>query len=143
MRHLWRLFAIFAAVGIANDVVSGVPGTLLRVSNLLVLLAIALLLANVFRRDFEPIPGLRVLQAGMLVFIVLAINANLVGMGLVPWSFDIEPLGFLVLACGLGWAGAQRVLAGERQLLSIEHELETEGTSRPPSCPTACLGWRG
>lgn len=66
---------------------------------------------------------LKVVYAGLAVFGLFVVHANLGGLGLIGGR-DIEPIGFLVFACCLGYLAAFRTYANEQRLLSIEKELE-------------------
>ena len=124
-RRVWQVFVVFALVAVLSDALTGEPGSAFRISNLLVIGGILVAVANASRRDLPAIPGLGVLRAGFLIFATLAINDNLEGVNLVPWRLGLEPVGFFLLVCSLGWAGAQTIFSREKQLASIESELET------------------
>jgi sigma-B regulation protein RsbU (phosphoserine phosphatase) len=68
-------------------------------------------------RDFK------VLYAGVAVFFLFVIHSNLVDLRLIRGR-SVEPIGFLVFVCCLGYLAASRSFSKEERLLSIEKELE-------------------
>ncbi len=125
LRRVWQVFVVVAVAAFAADAITGVTGVAIPAASALVIAGVAVTIANLFRRDLLAVPGMRIVLVGFVVFGVVAINANLEGLGLVPWRLDLEPVGFLFLVGCLGWAAARRFFANERQLASIEQELET------------------
>jgi serine phosphatase RsbU (regulator of sigma subunit) len=61
---------------------------------------------------------------GLAVFVLFVIEGNLVDLKLLPKHDDIEPIGFFVFVCCLGYVTAQRTLAKEERLLEINKELQ-------------------
>jgi len=58
----------------------------------------------------------------LFVFGILVLLEN---RGVRPGGVNIEPVGFLILVLGLGWAAARIALSRERKLLEVEQELAT------------------
>ncbi|HEX4543659.1 MAG TPA: SpoIIE family protein phosphatase [Candidatus Acidoferrum sp.] len=65
----------------------------------------------------------QVLYAGLAVFFVFVIQSNLRDLRLIRVR-GLEPIGFLVLVCCLGYIAVYRSFSKEQRLLSIEKELE-------------------
>jgi phosphoserine phosphatase RsbU/P len=65
-----------------------------------------------------------VVFAGLAVFALFVIENNLVELNVLPFHYNIEPLGFLVFVCCLGYVTAQRTFAKEERLLAINKELQ-------------------
>src|SRR5258707_583443 len=61
---------------------------------------------------------------GLAVFALFVIEGNLVDLKLLPRHDDIEPIGFFIFVCCLGYVTAQRTLAKEERLLEINKELQ-------------------
>ncbi|MCP3959318.1 MAG: PP2C family protein-serine/threonine phosphatase [bacterium] len=125
LRLVWQGFALFAVAAVVADAWTGKAGSAMGVSSVLVIIGIVAVWINPVFLERLRAPGTRVLLAGFVIFGVLALAANLEGLGLVPWDLDLEPVGLLILVGCLGWAGARQIFANERQLLAIENELET------------------
>jgi hypothetical protein len=115
----------FAAVAIPLDL-HGVARRAVDVTNgVLVIISWVFLVTFLF---FLRPPGrlsreLRVVAAGLSVFGIFVIHANLRGLQLVPGR-DMEPAGFLFFVCTLGYFVAHRIFAREESLFAIQKELE-------------------
>ncbi len=62
--------------------------------------------------------------AGVAIFALFAIATNLQDLKVLPRYRNIEPIGFLVFVCCLGYVAAHRTLAKEERLLAINKELQ-------------------
>lgn len=69
------------------------------------------------------VPNSRALFAGLLVFFCAFSIDRLDHRPLNSWHSGIEPYGFLILVLCLGYVTSQRVIADERQLLSLTDEM--------------------
>lgn len=138
-----RVVAIFAVVAIGTDVLQAEPGSLGPVNNLMVLLGLLIIIFGLWGRRGRMTTDLRILATGLSVFGLSAINENLVPLGLVPWSWRGETWGFLFFVACLGWIAARRFVSTERNLASVEGELEAAKriqTSILPSTPPSIAG---
>jgi phosphoserine phosphatase RsbU/P len=66
----------------------------------------------------------KIIFAGVAIFALFAIESNLQGLKLLPSHRNIEPIGFLIFVCGLGYVAAYRTIAKEERLLAINKELQ-------------------
>ncbi len=124
---LWTLGVqlAFAPVAIVFDLL-GIARRAIDISNSLLVLASWMLLIVLlfFLRPPGPVPReLRVVAAGLAVFGLFVLHANLVGLHLLPGR-DVEPIGFLVFVFSLGYLVAHRVFVKEESLIAIQKELE-------------------
>lgn len=62
--------------------------------------------------------------AGLIVFVIFAVEGNLADLKLLPSHRPIEPIGFLIFVCCLGYVTVHRTLAREERLLAINKELQ-------------------
>jgi phosphoserine phosphatase RsbU/P len=62
--------------------------------------------------------------AGVAIFALFAIATNLQDLKVFPRFRNIEPIGFLIFVCCLGYVAALRTLAKEERLLEINKELQ-------------------
>jgi serine phosphatase RsbU (regulator of sigma subunit) len=62
--------------------------------------------------------------AGVAIFALFAVETNLQDLRLLPYHRNIEPIGFLIFVCCLGYVAANRTLAKEERLLAINKELQ-------------------
>jgi hypothetical protein len=123
----------FAILAIFCDLF-GIARRAVDISNSLLILTSWVLLI-VFLFVVRP-PGrlpreLRVVAVGFVVFGLFVLNANLVGLGLLPGR-DVEPVGFLYFICTLGYLVAHRVLAKEESLL-FRKSSKLRGKFKHPS----------
>lgn len=65
----------------------------------------------------------KVVFAGLAVFGLFAVYTNLADLGITRGR-NVEPIGFLVFVCCLGYVAASRTYSNEQRLLSIQKELE-------------------
>ena len=81
----------------------------------------------------------RVLAAGFLVWLLLILHANLLGLKILH-GHNVEVLGALVFVVCLGYVSANRTFANEERLLAIDKELEIarriQSSTLPRSVPT-------
>ena len=105
------------------------PEAAMGPNNFLVIANMTAILGNGFlylRRNVSPARReVRAVMAGGLFFVLLALNENFVGAGWVPWRWSYEALGMLVFVLCLGYAVVRRLLADERQLVTLTSELDT------------------
>jgi hypothetical protein len=124
---LWALGVqlVFALFAILCDFL-GIAHREVDIINSLLVLASWILL-TVFLFFLRP-PGrlphdLRVVAAGLGVFALFVLHANLTGLHLIRGR-DLEPAGFLFFVCTLGYLVAHRIFAKEESLFAIQKELE-------------------
>lgn len=123
----WQViaFAVFAPIGMVSDVVTARPGSLAAVNNVLVVTGGVNLFLNLLPRRFRSTAELRVVFAGTVVFMLFALNSNLIALGLLPWRYDDETLGFLAFVTALGFAATRAFTRSERAREAIDAELRT------------------
>jgi phosphoserine phosphatase RsbU/P len=119
------VFALLPPIGIVTDLVTGRPGSLAQVNNVLVIAAGLNILFNVLHARQERTPELRVIMAGSVVFMLFALGNNLSALGLLPWRDGAEAIGPLAFIGSLGYASTRAFIRGEREQLALEHELRT------------------
>lgn len=125
LRWFWQVFAALAVVAIPLEIAARKPGALMGPYRFLVLTGALLVLANVFWPGQERTADLRILRGSFLVLLAFVIYENLLGMGLTPWTGNVEPVGFLLFVCGLGMVAARRVFGDQERLAAIRQELAT------------------
>ncbi|MGA3047776.1 MAG: PP2C family protein-serine/threonine phosphatase [Terracidiphilus sp.] len=90
------------------------------INNVVVIVALPWILVRTFlqgKRDHDFV----VLRLGLACFVVLALWDNTLGPALrMP---EIEPYGFAILLCCLGYVAAHRMLRRDSELLEIQNEL--------------------
>ncbi len=123
----WQViaFTVFAPIGILGDLITGKPGSLEVVNNVLVIIGGAIIVINLLRSEQRKTPELRVVLLGATLFLLFALNNNLSALGIVPWRSGGETFGFLVFVAALGFAATRAFSRGERAQMAIELELST------------------
>jgi sigma-B regulation protein RsbU (phosphoserine phosphatase) len=125
LRWFWQVFAALAVIAIPMEIAAREPGALMGPYRFLVLMGALLVLADVFWPGRERTADLRILRGSFLVLLAFVIYENLLGMGLTPWTGNVEPVGFLLFVCGLGMVAARRVFGDQERLAALRQELET------------------
>lgn len=123
----WHLYAFiaFAPIALAADLATGHPGSLEAANNILVIAGGLNILFNVLKTRSWSSPELRVILAGSLLFLVLALINNLSGLGILPRGDLNETFGFAAFVLALGFAATRNVLRGERARVELAGELAT------------------
>jgi serine phosphatase RsbU (regulator of sigma subunit) len=123
---MWQIAIAFAVVAILAGIYLHKPWAAHMASNILAIVGLAVILINLFWRGINLTREIRILRVGFVVFAVFSLHANL-AYHLFSGSLaqDLEPVGLLVLFGCLGYTVAVRFFQNEKDLVSIEHELET------------------
>ncbi|HEX8252413.1 MAG TPA: PP2C family protein-serine/threonine phosphatase [Thermoanaerobaculia bacterium] len=119
------VFALYAPIAIAVDLVTRTPGSVEQINNVLVIAGGLNILFNLLMTRRAPTQELRIVLAGSLVFMLFAVGNNLSALGLLPWRTDVEAIGFVAFIASLGYAATRAFARGERDQLALEHELRT------------------
>jgi sigma-B regulation protein RsbU (phosphoserine phosphatase) len=119
------LFLLFAPIAIASDLLRNDPGSMEAMNNILVTAGALNVLFNLVVARKSGAPELRVVLAGSVVFLLLALANNLSALGLFPVGEVHESVGFIAFAGSLGFAAARGVMKRERERLAIDRELDT------------------
>ena len=145
LRWLLAARALFAVFEILAAAVGVTPANLGLVNHIVALatLGATVLFLIVSRRRLGPRKRLtreiRVLAAGFLVWFLLSLHANLLGLKILP-GHNLEFIGLLVFVACLGYVSANRTFANEERLLAINNELEIarriQSSTLPQSIPT-------
>jgi sigma-B regulation protein RsbU (phosphoserine phosphatase) len=125
LRWFWQVFVALAVIAIPMEIVARKPGALMGPYRFLVLMGALLVLANVFWPGRESTADLRILRGSFLVLLAFVVYENLHGVGLIPSTTNVEPVGFLLFVCGLGMVAARRVFGDQERLAAIRQELAT------------------
>jgi phosphoserine phosphatase RsbU/P len=113
------LSALFLSLAVAVILVGQVQ-ILYTINNVLVIAALPWILVRTFlmgKQDHDFV----VLRRGLFVFVVLVVWDNVLGA---LFHLTLEPYGFAVFLCCLGYVAARRTLEQEKALREIQNELE-------------------
>jgi hypothetical protein len=127
IRLMLYVSIVFAIVAISVGIVLKAPYTAMHANNFFAILTILVILVNMFWPGLKMTRELKVLRVGCLIYVALALHANLIGLNIVrlPLGRNLEPLGFLVLIGCLVTVVVRRFFDNEKELATIAHELET------------------
>jgi len=119
------VFALFAPLGIASDLLTGRTDSLETLNNVLVIAGGVNILLNLLAVRLRTTRELRVVLAGASAFLLFALNNNLAALGVLPWRGVDESFGFVLFVGALGYAATRGFIRGEREQLATEQELRT------------------
>ena len=127
IRRVWQVHLVYAVSAIAIDIGTGTPLATVSLNNVLVVVWMVVVLANLAAGAFRLDREIRIVRVGLGVLVILIIHDNLAagGLGLLPWSLSLEPVGAVIMVGCLGYALALRTFGNERRLATLDHELRT------------------
>jgi sigma-B regulation protein RsbU (phosphoserine phosphatase) len=124
VRWLIWAYLIFATIAFASIVIRNNPDLLPAAGiGTVFLLPAILLVGRMMGYKPPPAQDRGVLSLGLLALFLTFAHDRIASTRLVDWRANIEPYGLFVLVCCLGYAATRRVLANERQLVSLGEEM--------------------
>ena len=124
IRWLIRAYLVFATIAFAIIVIRNRPDLLPAAGIGTVFLLPAILLLGLLMGYKPPqAQDQGVLFLGLLALFLSFAHDRIASARLFDWRANIEPYGLFVLVCCLGYAATRRVLANERQLVSLGEEM--------------------
>lgn len=122
---LWRVQLIYAFVATVVDIATRSPFRAMGPYRVLVLTWFVVAIYFIYFRRQEATRELKVVRAGLLVFVVLAGHATLSGIVPIWTTTSAEPLGLFVFFLTLGYVVVDRFFTSQRELVAVGQELET------------------
>jgi len=116
---------VFAVAAISIGIALKSPFTAMHANNFFAIMVVLVILVNMFWPGVKMTRELKVLRIGTVIFVALALHANLIGLIRLPLGRNLEPLGFIVLIGCLIFIVVRRFFENERELANIARELET------------------
>jgi sigma-B regulation protein RsbU (phosphoserine phosphatase) len=123
-RGLLIVLLAYAVVASLTDLLLGQPRAAMGLNLWLILATQAIALVAIFGPGAQVTPELRILRWSYIVLLLFVLNENLGGLGW-PSIPNVEVFGFVAFLAGFGYVTARRVFATEKQLASLEQELDT------------------
>jgi len=126
IRRLWQVQSAFSIIAIALSGYSHDPAAATIGNNLMAIIGILVVLANMFQPNLQWNRELKVLRLGFFIFATMALFENIAP--LLQKGFEgsfIEGLGFFIFISCLIYAVAHRFFQNEKELITLSHELET------------------
>ena len=121
----WLLIAqgVFAAAGLATDLIRRVPESFHSANNVWVVFTWCAFGIALFRTR-QSATGDGGVRKGVLIFGLTVLLDNLSGLGAFRLPFNPEPIGFTIFLATLGRLVAARTVENEERLVSLDKELE-------------------
>lgn len=126
LQYLLAFQIVFAATRFSSELFHKAEHPLDIIYHVVIIAYCALLIAYPFSfSSARRMPKeVKVVYAGLAIFGIFIVQNNLADLGLAPRGQNIEPLGFFVLVCCLGYVAASRSHSNGQRLLSLQKELE-------------------
>ncbi len=124
VRWLIGGYVVFATVAFTSIVIQNRPDFLPAAGvGTVFLLPLILLLGRLAGYKPPRVEDQSVLSSGLLILFLTFAHDRIANAGLLDWHTQFEPYGLFVLICCLGYVAARRVLANEKQLISLDEEM--------------------
>lgn len=95
-----------------------------QLNNVLVVVFMPVLFLLVYVGPSKIDRNVLILRVGALIFAGFSIYTNVAGLGFLPGSTRLEPVGFVIFLGCLGYVSANRAIRNEERLVAIQSELE-------------------
>ncbi|MBE9545653.1 MAG: SpoIIE family protein phosphatase, partial [Proteobacteria bacterium] len=123
---MWQISIAFAVVAILAAIYLQKPWAAHVANSILAVAGLTVVMVNLFWPGISRNREMRILRVGFAILAVFALHANLSHYFFSgPLAQDLEPVGLLILLGCLGYLVAVRFFQNEKDLITIEHELET------------------
>ena len=134
-RRLWQGWCVLALACIAHDLAVGPAASAFVYQNVFVVALVLVLLARFAWRGLPRTGGRRVLTIGFTVFMLGALHDILTGLVLVPWNLQLGNSGLSIFILALGYVTSQRFFSVQRELATMEYELQTASSIQSSLLP--------
>ena len=124
-RRLWQGWCALALACMAHDLAAGPGASTFVYQNFFVVALVLVILARFAWRGLPRTRGRRVLVIGFTVFMLGALHDILTGLVLVPWNLQLGNSGLSIFILALGYVTSQRFFSVQRELATMEYELQT------------------
>ena len=126
IRRVWQAAIVFAIASIAVSIYLEKPWAAHLSNSILAVACLTVVMVNLFWPGLSRNREMRILRIGFAILAVFALHANLSYYFFSgPLAQDLEPVGLLILFGCFGYIVAVRFFQNEKDLITIEHELET------------------
>jgi len=126
IRRMWQMALALAVVSILAGIYLQKPWAAYMANNILAVVGLSVIVVNLFWPGLSLTREIRIVRVGFVLFAVFSFHANLAHYFFSgSLAQDLEPIGLLILFGCLGYTVAVRFFQNEKDLITIEHELET------------------
>jgi sigma-B regulation protein RsbU (phosphoserine phosphatase) len=141
LRRFWQAGLVLAPSFIIYDLLAGAPLASWPVYRMFLLAAMLVLLPHaIWWRQRDPVES-TVRTIGTTVLVLAVLHDNLINFA--PWRVSLEVYGIGVFILALGFVTTRRFLADQRELATVEHELEMARTIQTSILPRQLPTLRG
>jgi serine phosphatase RsbU (regulator of sigma subunit) len=126
VRRLLQIQIVFSIVAISVSAFLQKPYAAWAANNIMVIIGIVVVLANLFQPKLVWNRELKVLRFGFFLFAAMGLIENIAPLLKKGAEVSyLEGFGFIIFIGCLGYAVAYRFFQNEKELIAISHELET------------------
>ena len=141
LRRFWQVGLVLAPSFIAYDLIAGAPLASWPVYRVFLLAAMVVLLPHaIWWGQRDPVES-TVRTIGTAVLVLAVLHDNLAGY--LPWRLSLEVYGVGAFILALGFVTTRRFLADQRELATVEHELDMARTIQASILPRRLPVLRG
>ena len=124
-RRLWQGWCGLALACMGYDLVAGPEASTFIYENFFIIPLVMVILARFAWRGLPRTRERRVLVMGFTVFMLGSLHDILAGPVLLPWTVQLGNSGLSILILSLGYVTAQQFFSAQRELATMEYELQT------------------
>ena len=126
IRRLLQIQIVFSIFAIAVSGYLHDPAAAMVANNIMAIIGISVVLANLFQPNLQWNRELKVLRIGFFIFAAMGLLDNIAPLLLKDHQGSyLEGFGFLIFIACLIYAVAHRFFQNEKELITLSHELET------------------
>ena len=126
IRRLWQIQIVFSIIAITVSGYSHDPAAAMVGNNIMAIIGILVVLANLFQPNLQWNRELRVLRLGFFIFATMGLFDNIAPLLQKDYGDSfLEGFGFIFFIGCLIYAVAHRFFQNEKELITLSHELET------------------
>ena len=134
-RRLWQGWCVLALACMAHDLAVGPGASAFIYRNFFVVALVVVILARFAWRGLPRTRERRVLTIGFTVFMLGSLHDILTGLVLVPWNLQLANSGLSIFILALGYVTSQQFFSAQRELATMEYELQTASTIQSSLLP--------
>ena len=124
-RRLWQGWCVVAVACIVHDLAVGPGASAFVYQTFFVIVLMVVILARFAWLGRPRTRERRVLTLGFSVFMLGSLHDILTGLVSVPWNLQLGNPGLSIFILALGYVTSQRFFSTQRELATMEYELQT------------------
>ena len=124
-RRLWQGWCVVALGCMAHDLAAGPGASAFIYQNFFVIALVVAILARFAWLGLPRTRERRVLTMGFSVFMLGSLHDILTGLVTAPWNLQLGNSGLSIFILAIGYVTSQRFFSTQRELATMEYELQT------------------